>query len=399
MNVLERFLKYVTFETTSAEDSSLSPSTHGQLEFASFLKEELLSIGIKDVYLSKYGCLYAFLPPTDDCKDKNNIGFISHLDTSSAESGKNVKPKVIKYSGGDIKLENGIIISPEQFAYLDRVVGENLVITDGNTLLGADNKAGIAEIFTLLEELISQKKSHRGVAVCITPDEEIGRGTENFEISRFKAKEGYTVDGGLLGEVEWENFNAASAEIKIVGVNIHPGSAKGKMKNACLIANKLISLFPKNQTPATTDKKQGFYHVCDVISNESNAMIKMILRDFELEGLNKRKQFVLDAVKKINREFGDGTAIAKITDTYQNMGEVIKQNYHLIENACKAFNEVGAEVHLGSIRGGTDGAKLAFMGIPCPNLSTGGANFHSVREFVSIEQMQKMVFVLEKLTK
>ncbi len=399
MTVLERFLKYVKFDTASDELSESCPSTKKQLNLGKVLADELKEMGLLRVSLDENGYVYGFLPASEDRKNESALGLIAHMDTSPDVSGADVKPSVITYEGGDIVLEHATI-SCDSFPFLSKYAGQQLVVTDGSTLLGGDDKAGVAEIFTLCEELCKNPDiSHRAIAVCITPDEEIGRGADLFPLDRFEAKEAYTIDGGELGEIEYENFNGASAEITVHGINIHPGSAKNKMKNAALLACELVSMLPPAETPAHTEGYEGFYHVCDLEANENLATIKMIIRDHDKEKFESRKAFIERLCSYLNDRYGEGTFEANICDSYYNMREKILPAMHLIDNAKKAMLDAGVEPQVVAIRGGTDGARLSYEGLPCPNLSTGGANFHSVHEFVPVASMEKMVEVLLNLVK
>ncbi|MBR2339141.1 MAG: peptidase T [Clostridia bacterium] len=399
MDVLQRFLKYVSFDTRSDEESTTFPSTAKQLVLGKFLAEELKSIGLVDTVLDENGYVYGFLPASAGREKEPAIGFVAHMDTSPDVSGKDAKPSVVAYAGGDICLPYATLTT-KNFPYLKNYIGQHLVVTDGSTLLGADDKAGIAEIFTACEYLVTHPEiSHRAVAVCITPDEEIGCGADRFPYARFAAKEAYTVDGGELGEIEYENFNAASAVICIHGVNIHPGAAKNKMKNAVLLAAELISLLPPAQTPAHTEGYEGFYHVSDVTASESEAVIKLLIRDHDGEQFAARKVFLTELVNYLDGRDGEGTYELTITDSYYNMKEKILPAMHLIRNAEAAMRKVGVEPKVVPIRGGTDGARLSYEGLPCPNLSTGGMNAHSVHEFVPVEALEAMTQVVVDLTK
>lgn len=398
MNIKDRFLKYVSFETASSEAGESSPSTDGQKVFAEYLKNELEEIGLKDVCLDENGYLYAFLPANNG--SESSIGFIAHMDTSPSVSGKEIKPESVLYTGGAIKLKKCGEISAAVYPFLQDFVGQELIVTDGTTLLGADDKAGIAEIVTACDYLLTHPEiKHKGIALCITPDEEIGRGADRFNFEKFHAKCAYTVDGGLLGEIEYENFNAASAVFTVNGINIHPGDAKNKMKNAILIALELMALFPKAETPAHTEKYEGFYHICKISGDETETTVEMIIRDHDRKLFEKRKNFAENAVSYINSVYGDGTVAVKIKDSYYNMKPKILPHIELIRNAQTAMKNVGVTPKTVPIRGGTDGARLSYEGLPCPNLSTGGANFHSVHEFVSVDSMVKMTEVLIELSK
>ncbi len=397
MNIKERFLKYVEFSTSSNEESETVPSTPNQKVFGEYLVNELKEMGIDNAEIDEKGYVYAYLEGNDGTDDA--IGFISHLDTSPAVSGENIKPQSLIYTGGDIKLAKGEI-KVNDFPFLQDFVGQELIVTDGTTLLGADDKAGVTEIVTTLEYLIQNPEiRHKGVMICFTPDEEIGRGADHFDFSKFKAKYAYTVDGGLLGEIEYENFNAASAKFTVNGVNIHPGDAKNKMKNSVLIANELISLFPKAETPAHTEGYEGFYHICDITGNETKTTINMIIRDHSKEKFNGRKAFTENAVKYINSIYGENTVELILEDSYYNMKSKILPYMFLVRNAEKAMKSVDVVPKIVPIRGGTDGPRLSYEGLPCPNLSTGGMNFHNVHEFVSVDSMVKMTEVLIELSK
>lgn len=399
MTVLDRFLTYVKYDTRSDENSDTFPSTSKQLVLGRALAEELAVIGLVDTGMDENGYVYGFLPASTGREGDPALGFVAHLDTSPDVSGADVKPSVITYTGGDISLPHATL-TMEQFPMLKNYVGQHLVVTDGSTLLGADDKAGVAEILTACEYLVAHPEiSHRAVAVCITPDEEIGQGADRFPYAKFAAKEAYTVDGGELGEIEYENFNAASAVLTVAGVNIHPGSAKNKMKNAVLLANQFISMLPAAETPAHTEGYEGFYHVTDMTGCESETTVKMIIRDHDRVKFEKRKTFLVDLTAYLNSRWGEGTFSLNLKDSYFNMKEKIEPHMHLVRNAEAAMRSVGAEPLIIPIRGGTDGARLSYEGLPCPNLSTGGFNFHGVHECVSVEAMEKMVQVLVELTK
>ena len=400
MNIKERFLKYVSFDTTSDENSTTVPTTAKQKLLGQFLADELKAIGLQDAHMDEFGYVYGYLPATPDRESDDALGLIAHMDTAPAVSGTDIKPSVINYAGGDIELGNGVSITEKNFPFLKNYVGQDLIVTDGTTLLGADDKAGVAEIFTACEYLLAHPEiSHRGIAVCITPDEEVGSGADHFDLSKFHAKKAYTVDGGELGEIEYENFNAAGAKIFVNGVNIHPGSAKNQMKNAVLMATQLISMLPPAETPAHTEGYEGFYHVGDISGNETLVTMGMIIRDHDKEKFEARKAFLTNLVAYLNTVWGEGSFILEMRDSYYNMKEQILPHMDLITNAENAMRAVGAEPKIIAIRGGTDGARLSYMGLPCPNLSTGGANFHSVHEFISVQAMEKMVQVLIELVK
>lgn len=400
MTVSERFLKYVSFGTNSDESSDSCPSTASQLVLGEYLAGELKSIGLSEVRLDKDGYVYGFIDATPGRENDPSIGFIAHMDTSPAVKGDGIKPQIVSYSGGDIKLSEEVSIKAEDFPCLGKYIGCEIITTDGTTLLGSDDKAGIAEIFTACEYLVSHPEiSHGKIAVGITPDEEIGRGADRFDIERFGCDWAYTVDGGELGEIEYENFNGASAVIKIHGINIHPGSAKNKMKNASLLAAEFINMMPKAETPSHTEGYEGFYHLCDMKGDETLAELSYIIRDHSMESFLKRKDFMVKLVDYLNSVYGEGTFEADIQDSYYNMKEKILPFMHIIDNASKAMKSAGVEPLIVPIRGGTDGARLSFEGLPCPNLSTGGANFHGIHEFIPVQSMEKMVEVLINLMK
>ena len=398
MNVLDRFLKYVSFPTASCEDSESVPSTERQTVLAHFIADELSSMGLSDVGVDGCGYVYAVLPATPGMENAEPIGFVSHMDTSPDAPGENIKAKKILYRGGDIDLGERVMRISD-FPVLSKYEGRELIVTDGSTLLGADDKAGVAEIVGMCEYFVTHPEAaHRTVYICFTPDEEIGRGADHFDYNRFGAKVAYTVDGGELGEIEYENFNAAAAVVKVHGVNIHPGSAKNKMKNAALLAAEFINRLPAAETPAHTEGYEGFYHVSDICANETEAVISMIIRDHDREKFEKRKAFVKNLCEYLNGVYGDGTFEAFVSDSYYNTKENIAPHMELIERAKEAMKQAGAEPLIVPIRGGTDGARLSWEGnIPCPNLSTGGVNFHSVYEFIPADALDTMRDVLVNL--
>ena len=400
MTVIERFLKYVSFGTNSDENSESCPSTQSQTVLGKYLAEELKKIGLSEVEQDKDGYVYGVLNATPGRENDASIGFIAHMDTSSAVKGDEIKPQIVSYQGGDIRLNDSVSISVKDFPYLEKYTGCDIITTDGTTLLGADDKAGIAEIFTACEYLVNHPEiSHGKIAVAITPDEEIGRGADRFDVKRFACDWAYTVDGGELGEIEFENFNAASAKITVNGINIHPGSAKNKMKNASLLAAEFINMMPKAQTPAHTEGYEGFYHLCGMEGDETLAKLIYIIRDHSMEKFTERKKFVENLTEYLNTVYGEGTFVAEIKDSYYNMKEKITPHMHIVDNAVKAMKASGIEPIIVPIRGGTDGARLSFEGLPCPNLSTGGANFHGVHEFIPVQSMNKMVEVIVTLMK
>lgn len=400
MNVCERFLNYVAIGTNSDENSTSMPSTPSQRVLGEYLVNELHSLGIENAFLDDKGYVYAFLEASEGRENEKNIGFLAHMDTSPSVRGDNIKARVIEYNGGDIEQSEGRYIREKEFEMLKDYVGQHLVITDGTTLLGADDKAGIAEIISGVEYLVNHPEvSHRGVAVCFTPDEEINRGTDGFDFDKFNAKEGYTLDGGTMGGIEFENFNAAGVDVTVHGVNIHPGSAKNKMKNAVLTAIDFINALPPAETPSHTEKYEGYYHVAEFSGDETEAKFHILIRDFFKDSFEKRKQFIRDLTDYMNKTRGEGTVETVIEDSYYNMREYIEPCCYLIENAEKAIKAVGVTPYACPIRGGTDGAVLSGKGLPCPNLPTGGENFHGVHEFVSVEAMEQMSMVVVELSK
>ena len=398
MSVIDRFLKYVSFDTTSSETSGTVPSTPNQRVLGEFLVKELFSLGLVGARIDEYGYVYATLPATPDYAHLEPLGLIAHMDTSSAVSGANIKASIVTYEGGDLTLASGSVMSPVTYPSMNHYVGEDLIVTDGTTLLGADDKAGVAEIVATCEYLLAHPEiSHRAVQVAFTPDEEIGCGADHFDVEGFGAKQAYTVDGGELGEIEYENFNAAGAKLTVHGLNVHPGSAKDIMKNAILMANQFISMLPPAETPAHTTGYEGFYHVCDFSGDETTATVSLIVRDHDRAKFEARKAFLVRLCDYLNGEWGEGRFVLEMRDSYYNMREIIEENMSLITNAEAAMRQAGVEPLTMPIRGGTDGARLSYMGIPCPNLSTGGANFHGVHEYIPVKSMHKMVEVLVNL--
>ncbi len=398
MDLIKRFLTYVSYDTTSDEESETTPSSAKQLRLAAYLRDEMEEIGLKEVRLDEFGRVYGVLPPAPGFEDRPKIGLIAHMDTSPAVSGTDIHPSIIRYEGGDIRLNDKVSICRADFPFLDKYLGKEMIVTDGTTLLGADDKAGVAEILCAVEYLIAHPEiPHGRIAVAFTPDEEVGRGADHFDVEGFGCDFAYTVDGGALGELEYENFNAASARFFIHGVNIHPGAAKNKMKNAALIAAELISMLPQAEAPAHTEGYEGFYHVCDVAGNESEARVNMIIRDHDMTLFEERKAFVIRLQDYLNGKYGEGTVELQLRDSYYNMKEKILPVMYVIERAEKAFRDLGIEPVISPVRGGTDGARLSFMGLPCPNLSACGYNFHGVHECVPVEDMYKMVEVLVKI--
>lgn len=398
MNITERFLNYTKFDTQSNEDSTSVPSTEKQLVFANYLKEELVREGLTDVEMDDKGYVYATLKGNTK-KHVPTIGFISHYDTSPDCSGKDVKARIVEnYQGGDIELSPGIVSSPTKFPELNSHIGEDLIVTDGHTLLGADDKAGIAEIMQAMCYLCDHDEiKHGDIRVGFNPDEEIGMGAHHFDVEKFGCQWAYTMDGGDLGELEFENFNAAGAKVFIKGVSVHTGYAKGKMINANRLACEFNSLIPETDIPETTEGYQGFYHLISMETRTEEAKMSYIIRDHDREKFEDRKQFFLDIANKMNAKYGEGTVSVKLNDQYYNMKEKIDDNMHVIDIVLRAMQETGVRPKVEPIRGGTDGAQLSFKGLPCPNIFAGGVNFHGPYEFVSIQVMQKAVDVIVKI--
>ncbi|HHT60829.1 MAG TPA: peptidase T [Paludibacteraceae bacterium] len=402
MDLTNRFLKYVSFTTTSDENKETTPSTLEQMVFANYLAEELKSVGLQDVELDKNGYLMATLPANTDSV-LPTIGFIAHMDTSPDMSGENVKPKIIKnYDGNAILLnaEKNIVLSPEQFPELLQYKGQDLIVTDGTTLLGADDKAGIAEIVSAMDYLIKHPEiKHGKVRVAFTPDEEIGRGASLFDVEKFGAEWAYTIDGGEIGELEYENFNAASAKVTFHGRNVHPGYAKNKMINSMLVAQQFAAMLPQRETPEHTEGYEGFYHLIAMSGEVELSTLTYIIRDHDRNCFESRKTEMQRLVDKINTEFGNGTATIELKDQYYNMKEKIEPVMHVVDLAYKAMEMAEIEPKVKPIRGGTDGAQLSFKGLPCPNLFAGGHNFHGRYEFVPIQSMHKAKEVIINIIK
>lgn len=398
MDITERFLNYTRFDTQSSEESDTVPSTPKQLVFARFLKEELENEGLDDVEIDDKGYIYATLK-SNMKGDVPTIGFISHYDTSPDCSGADIKPRIVRgYDGGDIVLSDGIVSSPTKFPELLRHVGEDLIVTDGHTLLGADDKAGIAEIVQAMCYLRDHKEiKHGDIRVGFNPDEEIGMGAHHFDVEKFGCEWAYTMDGGDLGDLEFENFNAASAKVNIKGVSVHPGYAKGKMVNANMLAAEFATMLPVSETPEQTEGYQGFYHLLGIKSNIEQATLSYIIRDHDREKFEDRKSFIKDCVARMNEKYGEGTVTADVRDQYYNMKEKIDPNMHVIDLVLKAMQDCGVPPRVEPIRGGTDGAQLSFRGLPCPNIFAGGVNFHGPYEFVSIQVMEKAMKVIVKI--
>ena len=390
MDITERFLNYTKFDTQSAEESDSVPSTSKQLIFAEYLKKELEREGFDEVELDEKGYIYATLKANTKGKIPT-IGFISHYDTSPDCSGADIKPQIVRhYDGSDILLSEGIVSSPKKFPELLQHIGEDLIVTDGHTLLGADDKAGIAEIIQAMVYLQEHPEiKHGKIRVAFNPDEEIGMGAHHFDEEKFGCEWAYTMDGGDIGELEFENFNAASAKITIQGVSVHPGYAKGKMVNANSLAAEFAKMLPEDETPETTEGYQGFYHLTNIQSNTELAKLSYIIRDHDREKFEDRKRYIQNCVDKMNERYGEGTVVAEVKDQYYNMKEKIDPEMHVIDLVLKAMQESGVAPKVKPIRGGTDGAQLSFKGLPCPNIFAGGVNFHGPYEFVSIRSMEK----------
>lgn len=398
MNITERFLKYVSFPTMSDESSQTVPSTDKQIVLSKFIEAELNQLGLQDVMLDDKGYLYATLPANTD-KETVTLGLIAHVDTSDACADYPIKTQVVEYTGEDICLNNEkeIYLTDKEYPSLKNYIGDHLIVTDGTTLLGADDKAGICAIVSAIERVIKSNEPHGAIKICFTPDEEIGRGADYFDVEKFNADYAYTVDGGALGELEYENFNAAAAKASFHGVSIHPGSAKDKMKNAQLMAMYFNSLLPENQTPATTEGYEGFFHLVEMSGDCENAELVYIIRDHDKIKFNEKKDLFVHVAEMVNEKYGQGSCMTFVKDSYYNMKEIIDDHMYTVERARAAMEEVGVRPIVVPIRGGTDGARLSFMGLPCPNICTGGENFHSRFEFLSVESLHKVVDIVEKL--
>ena len=396
MTVSERFLKYVSFNTRSDEESETCPSTEGQRKLGKALVEEMLAMGIQDAYMDEDGYVYGTVPGDPRLP---TVGLIAHMDTSPDASGENIKARVVAYEGGDICLneEKGIYLCPSDYESLNNHIGKHLIVTDGTTLLGADDKAGIAEILTVAEHLLKVRNIHATLKIGFTPDEEIGRGADRFRVKDFGADYAYTVDGGALGELEYENFNAASAVVKFHGLNIHPGSAKNKMINAQLLAMEFQNMLPANQRPETTEGYEGFILLTDMVGEVEEAKLSYILRDHDLQKLQEKKAVMESAAKFLNEKYGQGRVEVIIKDSYFNMKKHIEPCMYIVERAKKAMETVGITPKIVPIRGGTDGARLSYEGLPCPNLFTGGENFHGRFEYIPVEDMESCTQVLIRL--
>ena len=400
MALVERFLKYVSFDTQSSEETEVTPSTPGQMVFAKYLKEELESLGLEDITLDEHGYLFATLPANID-KPVPTIGFIAHMDTSPDMSGKDVSPRIVQnYDGSDIVLcaEEKVVLSPSQFPELLDHKGEDLIVTNGKTLLGADDKAGIAEIVSAIVYLKEHPEiKHGKIRVGFNPDEEIGLGAHKFDVEKFGCDWAYTMDGGEIGELEFENFNAASAKITFKGRNVHPGYAKNKMINSIRVANRFCAMLPAHETPEHTEGYEGFYHLISFNGDVEQTTVAYIIRDHDRARFESRKKKIERFVSEINAEYGEGTATLELRDQYYNMREKIEPVMHIIDTAFAAMEAVGVKPNVKPIRGGTDGAQLSFKGLPCPNIFAGGLNFHGRYEFAPIQNMEKAMKVIVKI--
>ncbi|MGM9657153.1 MAG: peptidase T [Alloprevotella sp.] len=400
MTIVERFLKYVSFDTQSAEDSETTPSTEKQWILARYLKEELEGIGLTEVEIDEHAYVYATLPANTD-KPLPTVGFIAHMDTSPDCSGKDVKPRIVKnYDGSDIVLDEaaGIVTSPKKFPELLDHVGEDIIVTDGHTLLGADDKAGIAEIVQAMVYLIAHPEiKHGRIRVGFNPDEEIGLGAHRFNVEKFGCDFAYTMDGGELGELEFENFNAASAKVEVTGVSVHPGYAKNKMVNAARVATEYASLMPAAETPERTAEYEGFYHLLGMNGNVEKASLTYIIRDHDRARFEERKEYAAAVGELLNKKYGAGTVKVTLADQYYNMREKVEPVMHIIDTALDAMKDCGIQPRVRAIRGGTDGAQLSFKGLPCPNIFAGGLNFHGPHEFLPIPSLEKASMVVVKI--
>ena len=404
-SVIEKFLRYVKIDTESLSDQEQVPSTEKQKDLGRLLVEELQAMGAEDPHMDDHGYVYAWIPATvaeDDSRAQGPvIGFIAHMDTSEAVTGKDVKPRIVEnYNGQDIVLheELGYTLHTAEFPDMLNYVGKDLIVTDGTTLLGADDKAGIAEIMTMAEYLLAHPEiPHRRIPIAFTPDEEVGRGVDFFNVAKFGADFAYTVDGGAAGEIEYENFNAAGVKLTIHGKSVHPGSSKNKMINAILVASEFQNLLPVHENPSATEGYEGFYHPNDISGGCEEVIVHYIIRDHDKDKFEQKKAFFQVAADFINAKYGKGTAVVQMRDSYYNMREMVEPHAHLIDNARTAIRACGLEPITTPVRGGTDGARLSFMGLPCPNLGTGGHNFHGRYEYACVQSMETTVAILKKI--
>lgn len=399
MTVVDRFLKYVTFATQSDEESGITPSTSGQRVFAEALVKELEALGLEEISLDDNSYLMATLPSNMEDKEVPTIGFISHLDTSPDMSGEGVKPRIVSYAGGDIVLNEAenIVLSPRMFPEMEQYIGQDLIVTDGTTLLGADDKAGVAAIISAVAYLKEHPEiKHGKIRIGFTPDEEIGAGADHFDVEKFGCEFAYTVDGGEIGELEYENFNAAAAKVVFSGRNVHPGTAKDKMVNASLLAVELASMLPADQRPETTEGYEGFFHLTTMVGSVEQAVLQYIVRDHSRELFEQKKQLLEQITAQLNKKY-PGMVSLEMHDQYYNMREIVEPKKYIVDLASEAMEAVGVKPQIKPIRGGTDGARLSFMGLPCPNLFTGGHNFHGRYEYIPIPSLQKSMETVVKI--
>ena len=399
MTVVDRFLKYVTFATQSDEESGITPSTSGQRVFAEALVKELEALGLEEISLDDNSYLMATLPSNMEDKEVPTIGFISHLDTSPDMSGEGVKPRIVSYAGGDIVLNEAenIVLSPRMFPEMEQYIGQDLIVTDGTTLLGADDKAGVAAIISAVAYLKEHPEiKHGKIRIGFTPDEEIGAGSDHFDVEKFGCEFAYTVDGGEIGELEYENFNAAAAKVVFSGRNVHPGTAKDKMVNASLLAVEFASMLPADQRPETTEGYEGFFHLTTMMGSVEQAVLQYIVRDHSRELFEQKKQLLEQITAQLNKKY-PGMVSLEMHDQYYNMREIVEPKKYIVDLASEAMEAVGVKPQIKPIRGGTDGARLSFMGLPCPNLFTGGHNFHGRYEYIPIPSLQKSMETVVKI--
>lgn len=401
MKVEERFLKYVSYWTTSEEDKNVIPSTERQFDLARELEKEMKAMGLSQVICDRHCYVYGLLPATEGLEDKQAMGFIAHMDTAPAYPGKGVKPVLIPdYDGKDVTLAaTGDVLKVSDFPRLASRAGQTLIVTDGTTLLGADDKAGVAEILTAVEQMMKENIPHGDIWIGFTPDEEVGSGADLFNLDYFKADYGYTVDGDYEGEIAYENFNAASAEFSVKGVNVHPGSAKDIMVNAASVACEIQSMLPEAETPEHTEGREGFYHLDSMKGDVASAHLHYIIRDHDSKTFAMRQEYLKDVTRRINEKYGAGTVTLTLSESYRNMLEIIEKHFCIVEKAKEAIGAVGLETVSTPVRGGTDGARLSFMGLPCPNLGTGGDGFHGPFEHITVEAMENAVKVLVEIMK
>lgn len=399
MTVVDRFLKYVTFATQSDEESGITPSTSGQRVFAEALVKELEALGLEEISLDDNSYLMATLPSNMEDQEVPTIGFISHLDTSPDMSGEGVKPRIVSYAGGDIVLNEAenIVLSPRMFPEMEQYIGQDLIVTDGTTLLGADDKAGVAAIISAVAYLKEHPEiKHGKIRIGFTPDEEIGAGADHFDVEKFGCEFAYTVDGGEIGELEYENFNAAAAKVVFSGRNVHPGTAKDKMVNASLLAVEFASMLPADQRPETTEGYEGFFHLTTMVGSVEQAVLQYIVRDHSRELFEQKKQLLEQITAQLNKKY-PGMVSLEMHDQYYNMREIVEPKKYIVDLASEAMEVVGVKPQIKPIRGGTDGARLSFMGLPCPNLFTGGHNFHGRYEYIPIPSLQKSMETVVKI--